>query len=30
VLLSDSGCVAVMQEFQRRYPEVWSEDIGGR
>jgi creatinine deaminase len=30
VLLDDRGCVAVMQEFQRRYPEVWSEDIGGR
>jgi creatinine deaminase len=30
VLLEDEGCVAVMQEFQRRYPEVWSEDIGGR
>src|SRR6478609_9369435 len=24
VLLEDEGCVAVMQEFQRRYPEVWS------
>jgi cytosine/creatinine deaminase len=30
VLLGDRGCVAAMQEFQRRYPEVWSEDIGGR
>jgi cytosine deaminase len=30
VLLDDEACVAVMQEFQRRYPEVWSEDIGGR
>jgi cytosine/creatinine deaminase len=30
VLLDDLDCVAVMQEFQRRYPEVWSEDIGGR
>jgi cytosine/creatinine deaminase len=30
VLLRDSACVAVMQEFQRRYPAVWSEDIGGR
>src|SRR5579864_1778657 len=30
VLLSDPGCVAAMREFQRRYPEVWSEDIGGR
>jgi cytosine/creatinine deaminase len=30
VLLEDPDCVAVMEEFQRRYPEVWSEDIGGR
>ena len=30
VLLDDEGCVAAMQEFQRRYPQVWSEDIGGR
>src|SRR5262245_39718978 len=30
VLLEDEGCVAVMREFQRRYPEIWSEDIGGR
>src|ERR1700677_515625 len=30
VLLDDEGCVAAMAEFQRRYPEVWSEDIGGR
>jgi cytosine/creatinine deaminase len=30
VLLEDSDCVAVMREFQRRFPEVWSEDIGGR
>jgi cytosine/creatinine deaminase len=30
VLLEDPDCVAVMAEFQRRYPEVWSEDIGGR
>jgi cytosine/creatinine deaminase len=30
VLLGDQDCVAVMREFQRRYPEVWSEDIGGR
>jgi creatinine deaminase len=30
VLLDDEGCVAAMQEFQQRYPEVWSEDIGGR
>ena len=30
VLLEDDDCVAVMREFQQRYPEVWSEDIGGR
>src|SRR6266705_31943 len=29
VLLDDEGCVAAMQEFQRRYPQIWSEDIGG-
>jgi cytosine/creatinine deaminase len=30
VLLDDPGCQAVMREFQQRYPQVWSEDIGGR
>src|ERR1700735_2343349 len=30
VLLDDPGCVAAMREFQQRYPQVWSEDIGGR
>ncbi|HCU96930.1 MAG TPA: tRNA-specific adenosine deaminase [Actinobacteria bacterium] len=30
VLLDDEGCMAAMREFQERYPEVWSEDIGGR
>jgi cytosine/creatinine deaminase len=30
VLLDDPACAAVMEEFQTRYPEVWSEDIGGR
>ena len=30
VLLDDQGCIAVMREFQRRYPRIWSEDIGGR
>ena len=30
VLLDDEGCMAAMNEFQARYPEVWSEDIGGR
>jgi creatinine deaminase len=29
-LLDDPACVAAMQEFQTRYPQVWSEDIGGR
>jgi cytosine deaminase len=30
VLADDKRCVAVMREFQERFPEVWSEDIGGR
>ena len=30
VLLEDEGCMAAMQEFQTRYPQIWSEDIGGR
>src|SRR5271157_445544 len=30
VLLDDPACMAAMEEFQTRYPEVWSEDIGGR
>jgi creatinine deaminase len=30
VLLEDEACMAAMHEFQRRYPEIWSEDIGGR
>jgi cytosine deaminase len=30
VLLDHPGCIAAMEEFQQRYPEVWSEDIGGR
>ena len=30
VLLDDDRCMAAMREFQQRYPEVWSEDIGGR
>jgi cytosine/creatinine deaminase len=29
-LLDDERCMAVMREFQERYPAVWSEDIGGR
>jgi hypothetical protein len=28
-LLDDPGCVAAMREFQQRYPQIWSEDIGG-
>jgi cytosine/creatinine deaminase len=30
VLLDDQNCVAAMREFQQRFPEIWSEDIGGR
>jgi cytosine/creatinine deaminase len=30
VLLDDDRCKAAMQEFQERYPQIWSEDIGGR
>ena len=30
VLLDDDRCKAAMREFQQRYPQVWSEDIGGR
>ena len=30
VLLDDGRCKAAMREFQERYPDVWSEDIGGR
>jgi creatinine deaminase len=30
LLLDDPDCKAVMREFQERYPQVWSEDIGGR
>jgi cytosine deaminase len=29
-LVDDPACMAVMEEFQARFPEVWSEDIGGR
>jgi cytosine/creatinine deaminase len=29
-LLDDPSCIAAMQEFQTRFPQVWSEDIGGR
>jgi cytosine/creatinine deaminase len=30
VLLDDDRCMSLMREFQQRYPELWSEDIGGR
>jgi creatinine deaminase len=30
MLLDDPACIAAMEEFQTRYPHVWSEDIGGR
>ena len=30
VLLDDERCMVAMQEFQQRYPDIWSEDIGGR
>jgi cytosine/creatinine deaminase len=30
LLLDDEDCKAAMREFQQRYPQVWSEDIGGR
>jgi cytosine/creatinine deaminase len=30
VLLDDPACMAAMEEFQTRFPQVWSEDIGGR
>jgi len=30
LLLDDPDCKAVMREFQERFPQVWSEDIGGR
>ena len=30
VLLDDPDCKAAMREFQQRYPQIWSEDIGGR
>jgi cytosine/creatinine deaminase len=30
LLADDQRCTAVMREFQQRYPDIWSEDIGGR
>ncbi len=28
ILLDEPRCIAMMQEFQRKYPDVWKEDIG--
>jgi cytosine/creatinine deaminase len=30
LLLDDPDCKAAMREFQERFPQIWSEDIGGR
>ncbi|SEH00955.1 cytosine deaminase [Nonomuraea solani] len=30
IVQADERCVALMSEFQRLSPQVWSEDIGGR
>jgi cytosine deaminase len=30
ILLNDKRCMELMREFQERFPDVWSEDIGGR
>lgn len=30
VLAEDQRCIDLMRQFQEKYPEVWSEDIGGR
>jgi cytosine/creatinine deaminase len=30
VLLEDERCMALMRKFQEQYPQLWSEDIGGR
>ena len=27
-VLDDAGCIALMRDFQRQYPDVWREDIG--
>ncbi len=27
-ILSDPECIALMQEFQRKHPDLWAEDIG--
>jgi len=28
IVLDEPRCIAMMQEFQRNYPDVWKEDIG--
>ena len=28
-LLNDPRCIELMERFQREYPEIWAEDIGG-
>jgi cytosine deaminase len=27
-ILDDAHCIALMEQFQREYPDVWAEDIG--
>jgi creatinine deaminase len=27
-VLDDARCIALMRDFQQKYPEVWREDIG--
>lgn len=28
ILVSNEHCISMMNEFQKKYPEIWSEDIG--
>src|ERR1700677_3732294 len=28
IVLDEDRCIAMMEEFQRHYPELWKEDIG--
>jgi cytosine deaminase len=28
IVLDEPRCIAMMQEFQQKYPDVWMEDIG--
>jgi creatinine deaminase len=28
IVLNEDRCIAMMEEFQRRSPELWNEDIG--